>query len=138
MTTSEKKTQPIDVEKLTLMFQSMANQHRWNILRYLALSKEGLTVGTLAMGLQIKENLTGHHLSILVNAGLISRVQSGRYAIHRIKQEAVELLLIAILTLHRKEASDGNDRESSEHATEDHHTQPLGSGQDSVGSDTGS
>lgn len=53
----------------------------------------GATTQQVAETLKIRPGVASHHLTILANSGILSRVQSGKYAIFTLNKSALSYML---------------------------------------------
>jgi DNA-binding transcriptional ArsR family regulator len=67
------------------IFQALASRHRRNILAYL--SATSLTAGEIAERFDMAKPSISKHLSILENAGLISREKKGQFVHYSLAQD---------------------------------------------------
>lgn len=66
-----------DVERLSAELSALAEPHRLLILRHLRRGRR--TVGFLARACEMTQPLTSHHLSVLLDAGLVTRERRGSF-----------------------------------------------------------
>jgi ArsR family transcriptional regulator len=82
MATIEKNANHINVAELALAMKAMGDETRLNLL--LTISREESLVGACICDLTPDTNLAqstvSHHMKILVDAGLLSRTQKGKWA----------------------------------------------------------
>ncbi len=67
------------------IFQALASAHRRKILAYL--SAKSLTAGQIAQRFDMAKPSISKHLSVLENAGLISREKKGQFVHYSIAQD---------------------------------------------------
>lgn len=66
-----------EVERLSAELAALAEPHRLLILRHLRRGRR--TVGFLARACEMTQPLTSHHLSVLLEAGLVTRERRGSF-----------------------------------------------------------
>ena len=66
----------------------LAESHRLLIVRHLR--RGARTAGFLAEALSISPSLASHHLSVLMEAGLVSRRQSGSFACYAVNRARLQ------------------------------------------------
>lgn len=130
----EAKTMTIG--ELMEQFSGMSNVTRWNILRFLGASPEGMVVTTLSQALQVDDALISHHCAKLASVGLIERTLSGRYSIYKLKPGAIKQVARTILALERT-MTDAKDSGRNRPTTENNHHEPVGTGENSTGNNPG-
>jgi ArsR family transcriptional regulator, arsenate/arsenite/antimonite-responsive transcriptional repressor len=76
------------------LFKALADPARVRIVNALATSDEPVCVCHLIEPLELSQPTVSHHLKKLLDAGLVSREQRGRWAYYSLKREAVEKLAV--------------------------------------------
>lgn len=74
------------------LFRALADPARVRIVNVLATSDEAICVCNLTEPLGLSQPTVSHHLKKLVDAGLLERVQRGKWAYFSIKPEAMARL----------------------------------------------
>ncbi|MDP9069720.1 MAG: helix-turn-helix domain-containing protein [Actinomycetota bacterium] len=78
------------VDRLSQDLAALAEPHRLLVLRHLRRGPR--TLGFLAKAIGVPQPLASHHLSVLLEAGLVSRRRTGRFSCYTADAERVRAL----------------------------------------------
>lgn len=109
---------PLDGETLTgeqaavtaRLFKALSDPHRVQIVNLLASRGEALCVCEFVEPLGIGQPTVSHHLKTLTVAGLLHRVQRGRWAYYYLQQEVMDCLASVLTSDTTDPASAGTTR----------------------------
>jgi ArsR family transcriptional regulator len=97
MVTMEKSAGLVNVAELALALKAMGDETRLNLL--LTISKEespdGACICDLTPDTKLAQSTVSHHMKILVEAGLLSRTQKGKWA-HFSLTPTAEMIMTAL------------------------------------------
>lgn len=80
-------------ERLAQLFKALGDPTRVRLLSLIAAHPGGeACVCDLTESVGLTQPTVSHHLKLLVDAGLITREQRGRWSYHRIEQDALDAL----------------------------------------------
>lgn len=85
---------PIEIQETTIkarFFRGLSDPSRLSILE--ALRGGAKTVSDIVAATGLSQSNTSNHLSCLMDCGLVSREQKGRYVLYRLSDPRVEALL---------------------------------------------
>jgi DNA-binding transcriptional ArsR family regulator len=77
------------MDKFLIIARAVACPTRFQLLRLLG--EDGISVTNIAYGMGLAPSTVSHHLTVLVNAGLVVRAVRGREAIYRWSQNRWQL-----------------------------------------------
>lgn len=84
-------------ERLAGVFKALADPARVKLLSLIAASKDGeACICSLTEPLGLSQPTVSHHMKMLVDNGLVSRDQRGRWAYYRVDAEALNRVAMAI------------------------------------------
>lgn len=84
---------------LATMFKALADPARVTLLSLIAASEgEEACICDLTAPLGLSQPTVSHHMKLLVDAGLVSREQRGKWAYYRIETAALDGLAAAVST----------------------------------------
>ncbi|MGH3003868.1 MAG: ArsR/SmtB family transcription factor [Gaiellaceae bacterium] len=81
-----------EAEATAEIFKALGDPARVRIVNVLATSSEPVCVCDLIEPLGLSQPTVSHHLKKLLDAGLVERVQRGKWAYFSLKRDAVETL----------------------------------------------
>ena len=88
----------VEAERLAALLKAVADPARLRLLSLVARSEGGETcVCDLTGPVGLSQPTVSHHMKILVEAGLLTREQRGKWAYYRLVPGAVENLAAALL-----------------------------------------
>jgi len=80
----------VDAERLARAFKALGDPSRVTLLSVIAAADNGeACVCDLLDSVALSQPTVSHHLKILVDAGLLSREQRGKWAYYRVDQDAM-------------------------------------------------
>lgn len=86
-------------EHLAAMFKALADPARVKLLSLIAASDAGeACICDLTGPLGLTQPTVSHHMKLLVDAGLVSREQRGRWGYYRVKGDALDAVAAAVST----------------------------------------
>jgi ArsR family transcriptional regulator len=78
-------------ERLAHVFKALADPARVKLLSLIAAAKDGeACICDLTVPLELSQPTVSHHMKLLVDAGLVSREQRGKWAYYRVNDWALE------------------------------------------------
>ena len=78
-------------ERLAHVFKALADPARVKLLSLIAAANDGeACVCDLTVPLELSQPTVSHHMKLLVDAGLVSREQRGKWAYYRVNEWALE------------------------------------------------
>lgn len=81
---------------LAQMFKALGDPTRVKLLSMIAAAPEGACVCDMTGPIRLSQPTVSHHMKLLVEAGLITREQRGRWAYYRVVPEVLASLAAAI------------------------------------------
>lgn len=86
-------------EHLAAMFKALADPARVKLLSLIAASDGGeACICDLTGPLELTQPTVSHHMKLLVDTGLVSRDQRGKWAYYRVNDDALDRMATAIST----------------------------------------
>lgn len=86
-------------EHLAAMFKALADPARVKLLSLIAASDGGeACICDLTGPLELTQPTVSHHMKLLVDAGLVSRDQRGKWAYYRVNYDALDRMATAVST----------------------------------------
>jgi ArsR family transcriptional regulator len=86
-------------ERLASVFKALADPARVKLVSLIAASHGGeACVCDLTDPLGLSQSTVSHHMKLLVDAGLVTRDQRGKWAYYRVNAEALDRIATAIST----------------------------------------
>jgi ArsR family transcriptional regulator len=86
-------------ERLASVFKALADPARVKLVSLIAASEGGeACICDLTEPLGLSQPTVSHHMKMLVDTGLVSRDQRGKWAYYRVNAEALDRLAIAVST----------------------------------------
>jgi ArsR family transcriptional regulator len=80
-------------ERLARMFRALGDRHRIRLLSLIAAADGGeACICDLTAPVGLSQPTVSHHMKLLVEAGLVTRDQRGKWAYYRVVPEAMEAL----------------------------------------------
>ncbi|MGD9516651.1 winged helix-turn-helix transcriptional regulator [Mycolicibacterium vanbaalenii] len=81
----------VPAERLAATFKALADPARVKLLSLIAAARDGeACICDLTAPLGLSQPTVSHHMKLLVDAGLVSREQRGRWAYYRIRRDALD------------------------------------------------
>lgn len=86
-------------EQLAALFKALADPARVKLVSLIAASDGGeACICDLTEPLGLSQPTVSHHMKLLVDSGLVSRDQRGKWAYYRVNAEALNRLAVAVST----------------------------------------
>jgi ArsR family transcriptional regulator len=86
-------------ERLALVFKALGDPTRVRLLSLIAASKDGeACICNLTDPVGLSQPTVSHHMRLLVDAGLVTREQRGKWAYFAVIRETLEALSLALAT----------------------------------------
>lgn len=84
-------------ERLAAVFKALADPARVKLVSLIAASEGGeACICDLTEPLGLRQPTVSHHMKLLVDSGLVSREQRGKWAYYRVNSEALERVAAAV------------------------------------------
>lgn len=84
-------------ERLAATFKALADPARVKLVSLIAASAGGeACICDLTEPLELSQPTVSHHMKLLVDSGLVSRDQRGKWAYYRVNHEALEQISAAV------------------------------------------
>ncbi|QZY43916.1 MULTISPECIES: ArsR/SmtB family transcription factor [Mycolicibacterium] len=81
----------VPAEGLAATFKALADPARVKLLSLIAAARDGeACICDLTAPLGLSQPTVSHHMKLLVDAGLVSRQQRGKWAYYRIQRDALD------------------------------------------------
>ncbi|QZT65044.1 ArsR/SmtB family transcription factor [Mycolicibacterium austroafricanum] len=81
----------VPAERLAATFKALADPARVKLLSLIAAARDGeACICDLIAPLGLSQPTVSHHMKLLVDAGLVSREQRGKWAYYRIQRDALD------------------------------------------------
>lgn len=81
----------VPADRLAATFKALADPARVKLLSLIAATRDGeACICDLTAPVGLSQPTVSHHMRLLVDAGLVSREQRGRWAYYRIEREALQ------------------------------------------------
>ncbi|ABM14018.1 MULTISPECIES: ArsR/SmtB family transcription factor [Mycolicibacterium] len=81
----------VPAERLAATFKALADPARVKLLSLIAAARDGeACICDLTAPLGLSQPTVSHHMKLLVDAGLVSRQQRGKWAYYRIQRDALD------------------------------------------------
>lgn len=81
----------VPAERLAATFKALADPARVKLLSLIAAARDGeACICDLTAPLGLSQPTVSHHMKLLVDAGLVSRQQRGKWAYYRILRDALD------------------------------------------------
>lgn len=88
-------------ERLAAVFKALADPARVKLVSLIAASEGGeACICDLTEPLGLSQPTVSHHMKLLVDSGLVSREQRGKWAYYRVNAEALDRIATAVSTQH--------------------------------------
>ncbi|WP_041783899.1 ArsR/SmtB family transcription factor [Mycolicibacterium chubuense] len=86
-------------ERLAMVFKALADPARVKLVSLIAASDGGeACICDLTEPLGLTQPTVSHHMKLLVDSGLVSRDQRGKWAYYRVNAEALDRIATAVST----------------------------------------
>lgn len=86
-------------ERLASVFKALADPARVKLVSLIAASEGGeACICDLTEPLGLRQPTVSHHMKVLVDSGLVSRDQRGKWAYYRVNSEALDSIATAVST----------------------------------------
>jgi ArsR family transcriptional regulator len=83
----EEQPQLAAPQEVVRVLSALSDVNRYRIVDLLAYGEAELTCGAICNALQLSPSLVSHHLSVLVEAGLIDRRKDGLWTLNRLRRD---------------------------------------------------
>jgi len=84
-------------ERLAMVFKALADPARVKLVSLIAASEGGeACICDLTAPLGLSQPTVSHHMKLLVDSGLVSRDQRGKWAYYRVNSEALDRIATSI------------------------------------------
>lgn len=81
----------VPAERLAATFKALADPARVKLLSLIAAARDGeACICDLTAPLGLSQPTVSHHMKLLVDTGLVSRQQRGKWAYYRIQRDALD------------------------------------------------
>ena len=93
------EVEPLDAElteELATAFRALGDPHRAALVQVLAAARGPVCVCDLEEHLPLSQPTVSHHLRVLMEAGLLDREQSGRWAYYSVRPSRLDELRAAL------------------------------------------
>lgn len=98
---------PATAERLAHVFKALGDPTRVRLLSLIADSGEAC-ICELTEPVGLSQPTVSHHMRLLVDAGLVTREQRGRWAYYRVVEETLRTVALAITPVSRGAVEAGN------------------------------
>ena len=89
----------VAAERLAWVFKALADPARVKLVSLIAASEGGeACICDLTEPLGLSQPTVSHHMKLLVDSGLVSRDQRGKWAYYRVNSEALDRIATAVST----------------------------------------
>lgn len=86
-------------ERLAAVFKALADPARVKLVSLIAAAEGGeACICDLTEPLGLSQPTVSHHMKLLVDSGLVSREQRGKWAYYRVNAEALDRIAVAVST----------------------------------------
>ena len=96
-------------QEVVRVLSALSDVNRYRIVDLLAYGNAELTCGAICSALQLSPSLVSHHLSVLVEAGLIDRRKNGLWTLNRLRRDELARRLSGLHQMAYGDTSDTGD-----------------------------
>jgi ArsR family transcriptional regulator, arsenate/arsenite/antimonite-responsive transcriptional repressor len=98
------ESQPTSQEMVRVL-AALSDENRFRIVSLLAAEEGELSCGAISKALDLSPSLLSHHLSVLVQAGIVGRRKNGLWTMNVLQRPVIERQLVALDSLIRRNGS---------------------------------